>query len=268
MSFRATIAECLKREERVTVHFWWDGAPRCWHVRTLEPLPPERDTFLVEAAHRYVDRARLFRLPRKVAEELAAEVPTDRYGFEVHDALTRALKRPADHFGRYAYTDRRAWWENPALERERAAHVARCLANVDDTPHELPPLGWQERLGTARPDNDNAALLEQVGMYVDEAGRYHVTPTEPGLEHWLEALRALEHGPTYLNGVPVTRLACSPMRFRVALYELTAEAGLGCGARIRREVVMSLWEAARFIRAGRCPHHKYSAPADRWTETA
>lgn len=93
-------------------------------------------------------------------------------------------------------------------------------------------------------------------------------PEQGTVEYWACQLERLEHGPTYVNGVPVRRLPCEPMRFEVAMYELSACVGLGTGARQRITRIMTLWEAARFVRDGRCPHHKYSASADRWSETA
>jgi hypothetical protein len=148
---------------------------------------------------------------------------------------------------------------------EKLASIPRCAGVEAPVDGYVPP----RAVVTRGPDNDNdpawRSLLEQVGMSLDPHGRYHVSPPEPGLEHWLEQLRALDTAPTYVNGVPVRRQACTPMRFEVACYELSANVGLGSGARERITKVMTLWEAAAFVRAGRCPHYKYSATADRWS---
>lgn len=228
MSFSSIIAACLERKERVEVHFWWDGQARCWQLRTLAPLPPERDIFLVTSTPRdadtvrYLDPARLFRLPRLVAEELLGNFgePCDRDTFELHDSLTRALKSPPAHFGRDAYTDRRPWWDNPKLERQRAAHVARNLADVDDTPHELPARGpWCSDYGATRGNlEQQRALYAQVGVHVDNDNDGRTTVERVGAE-WKRALLELEHAPTWLNGVPVRREACAGNWFQVGTCE-------------------------------------------------
>jgi hypothetical protein len=274
--FRETVAECLAAGERVDVHFWFDRRELCWRMKTPEPMPPEERIYLIEATDRdgavqsYVDPARLLRMPLARARELLEQArgfdlgELDRDGIEVRDALERALRKP-ERFGVDAYGP------FDDMPRARAQSLESQLAQWPDAskPHVLPPLDWQDQL-RRRPDNDNGdheALLEQVGMRVDESG-YHLTPPEPGLEHWVEQLRELEHGPTYVHGVPVRRLPCVPMRFEVGCYELSACTGLGTGARQRITKVMSLWEAAAFVRFGKCPHYKYSATSDRWTETA
>lgn len=273
---REIIAACLADGERVTVHWWFDRRETEWRVKAPEPLPPPARIYLVEAEARdgatchYLEPRRLLLLPLARARALHADaVAVDRDTYGLRDALERALRRP-ERFGVDAYgpLDDVPRARGMTAE-EKLASIPRCAGVEAPADYYVPPRA-------CRPDNDNdgswerdhAALLEQVGMHVDEAGRYHATPPEPGLEHWLEQLRHLEHGPTYVNGVPVRRLPCVPARYEVATYELTAEIGMGGGGRIRRTFVMSLWEAARHVQTGRCPHYKYSEASDRWTETA
>jgi hypothetical protein len=297
MSYRATIEACLDAGERVQVHFWFDRREVCWRMKTLEPMPPEHCIYLVEATDHtgslqsHIDPRRLLLLPLARARELLEQArgfdlrELDRDGLEVRDSLERALRKP-ERFGVDAYgrLDLHGLRRGRAMTtEEKLASIPRCEGiEAPATPY-VPPRAQVTR----GPDNDNdpvwRELLAQVGMSIGADGRYSVRPqyhaalqgpvrpygpAQGTTEYWAHQLEGLDHGPTYLNDVPVRRLPCTPMRFEIASYELSANVGLGSGARERITKVMTLWEAAAFVRAGKCPHYKHSATSHRWSETA
>ena len=263
MSFwHGLMRECLARKERVTVHFWWDRRECSWVLRAPDPLPPEHAIFLVEAGTKlapswYIDLRRIFRLPLQRACDLLANAgdPGCRDGYRTLDALKRGLVRHRDRFGFYAYDASPPSWESP----ERAKSTAIKLAEVD-------------RKAPERDDVEPAAtyeeMLAQLGCTIDnDNGRMKVLPID-SIENCKERLRGLEPGvPTYVNSVPVKRLPCTPFRFEVGFYEVTAEAGLGTGARQRITKILTLHEAAERVQKGHFPHFKYIRSQDRWAET-
>lgn len=265
--FAEVVRERLEARERVRAHYRAGRDELVREVHDVAETPA--GTFALEvffpAVTWYVDPARLYDLPLPLAREIAElGPPEDRETHGLHDGLQRALRRPW-LFAGAAYAP--FSWETP----ERAASTERKLAEWPnaDAPHHFPRPGWQERIPTGRPEHPGyRATLAELGMRLDDEGRYRVTPPdEHGLDPWLERLRALEGGvPENLNGVPVTRLPCSPMRFRVGRYELTANVGLGTGGRDRRTDVLTLREAAARVRSGRFPHFRCDRSGN-WRET-
>lgn len=277
MKWHALIRECLAAKERVTVHFWWDRREWSWLIRKPEPLPSEHSIFLVEAGKPlapswYVDVHRIFRLPIQRACDLYANAgdPADRDEYQTLGTLRRALVGHRDRFGFYAYDTSPMSWES----LERAQSTAIKLADVSTEVPSDPAYGpWcaDYGVGKERDPNDPAyhATLEQLGMRADNdnGGRMTVLPID-SIENCKIRLLALEPGdPTYVNSVPVKRIPCTPIRFEVGFYELTAEAGLGTGGRIRRTKILTLSEAAERVQTGYFPHFKYLRTQDRWMET-
>lgn len=277
MKWRSLIRESLAAKEHVTVHFWWDRREISWRVRTPEPLPSEHSIFLVEAGEPlvpswYVDVHRIFRLPIQRACDLYANAgePSDRDGYQTLETLRRALVGHRDRFGFYAYDTSPMSWESP----ERAKSTAIKLAEVStETPSDQAYGPWCADYGVRkkRDPSDPAyhATLEQLGMRVDNenGGRMTVLPPD-SVDFWKGQLLALDGGvPSYVNSVPVKRLSCTPIRFEVGFYELTAEVGLGTGGRQRRTKILTLSEAAERVQKGHFPHFKYVRSQDRWTET-
>lgn len=264
--FAELARERLEAGERVRAHYRAGRSDISREVHDAAEMPP--GTFALEvfvpAVTWYVDGARLYELPLPLARELAALEPEDRETYGLREGLQRALRRPWLFAGAaYAAFS----WETP----ERAASTARKVAEWPDAaaPHYFPSLGWQDRIATGKAEHpDYRATLAELGMHLDAEGRYRITPPdEHGLDPWLERLRALEGGvPANLNGVPVTRLPCSPVRFRVGRYELTANVGLGTGGRDRRTEILSLREAAVRVRSGRFPHFRCDRSGT-WRET-
>lgn len=282
-----TVAEALEAGERLTVHHRRGE----YHVELDLPTKlgeltldarglsirgergaldvPWSSVYLVDGEgesgpYRCADPSRLYRLPLELARELAEQREiTDRDNCKILDPLRRALKRP-ELFNGAAYAVP-SW-----LDPERARDTERRIAmwpNASE-PHADPSWGpWCPDYGKGSREEHPGyrATLEQLGMRLGDDGRMYVEPVRD-LEFWRAQLLALDHAPAYLNGVPVTALPCRPRRYRVAVAEYTAAVGLGTGARQRRELVMSLGEAAAFVHAGRFPHWQYNRATDRWTE--
>lgn len=123
--------------------------------------------------------------------------------------------------------------ELPALEPRPRKADELVLAALPELKEEEPKLGVF--LGPVRPEGPGAGSLE----------------------YWEDRLRELDTSPTYLNGVPVKRHPCAPLRFRVTRFNITANIGMGCGAwePVTWEMA-TLREAAVLVKAGRCPHFK------------
>lgn len=175
--------DCLERGERASLYVRWGS-----HDLVLRPkpgqaldLPRDAVPYMVHTEGNepawYVNPARLYDLPLRHARTLwdDAAAPVDRETWQLRDSLRRALLEP-HLFNGAAYAVPSWLSESRARDTERKL----CAWPGIDEPHVDPSYGpWCADYGAKRHDPNDPAwqvLLAQVGMRIDERGRYQITP--------------------------------------------------------------------------------------------